>query len=49
MLGLPDITMNQIFNKIKNLVVASKVHVKKEDWDSYDQMNERIKECLMEG
>lgn len=48
MLGLPNIKMSQIFNKIKNLVVASKVHVKKEDWDSYDQMNERIKECLME-
>lgn len=48
MLGLPNIKMSQIFNKIKNLVVASKVHVKKEDWDSYDQMNDRIKECLME-
>ena len=48
MLGMPNITMNQIFNKIKNLVVAAKIHVKEEDWNSYDQMNERIRVCLLD-
>ena len=48
MLGMSNITMNQIFNKIKNLVVAAKVHVKEEDWNSYDQMNERIRICLLD-
>ena len=39
-------TIKQIFDEIKKLVVAAKVPIKKSDWESYDIMNNKIEELL---
>lgn len=39
-------TINQIFNEIKALVIAAKIHISQEDWNSYDKMNEMIEQEL---
>ena len=44
-LGTP-MTIKQIFDEIKKLVVAAKVPIKKADWGSYDIMNNKIEELL---
>ncbi|MGN0256261.1 MAG: type III-A CRISPR-associated CARF protein Csm6 [Chordicoccus sp.] len=35
-------TPNQIMEKIKRLFSYTSIHVKKEDWNSYDELNEQI-------
>ena len=44
-LGTP-MTIKQIFDEIKKLVVAAKVPIKKADWGSYDIMNNKIEKLL---
>lgn len=44
-IGSP-MTVKQIFDEIKKLVVAAKVPIKKEYWKSYDVMNDQIEEML---
>lgn len=35
-------TPNQIMEKIKRLFSYTSINVKKEDWNSYDELNEQI-------
>lgn len=41
-----SITMNQIYNMIKNLIVNSKIKITENDWNSYDTMNQLIADIL---
>lgn len=34
-----SLTIEQIYGLIKRLIIAARIHVKEEDWNSYDKMN----------
>lgn len=42
-----SLTIEQIFDLIKRLVTAAGITTNKEDWDSYDEMNEDMMEELL--
>lgn len=44
-LGSP-MTIKQIFDEIKKLIVAARVNIKKDEWMAYDSMNSKIEDLL---